>query len=77
MNPVVLKVSSESSYKEDMYCKWLIKSSDDSVGLVVEMLEVDVYPVADRCMYDGLVIYDGPTSDYPVLGESLVLCIFW
>ena len=44
------------------YCAWLLQSVS-GVPLTLEVLEADVSPTCSDCRYDGVVIYEGGTTD--------------
>ena len=75
LQPVLIAVgdnfySAENAfYHADTYCKWKIQSSGHKLTLL-DILDANVYPVTDRCDYDGLVVYDGPNTSAPMIGKA-------
>ncbi|XP_071942939.1 cubilin-like isoform X2 [Antedon mediterranea] len=57
------------TYRNNENCTWLITVNDNRVvELVFSMFDIEVH---SSCLYDSLTIYDGPTTNNPVLAGPL------
>ena len=71
LNPVMLMVSDSAydvlspGYEGGLYCKWQVTGD---AHLLVEFIDVNIYPVTENCDYDGLVILRNGTQEQ--LGKS-------
>lgn len=71
LNPVMLMVSDSAydvlspGYEGGLYCKWQVTGD---AHLLVEFIDVNIYPVTENCDYDGLVILRNGSQEQ--LGKS-------
>ena len=81
LQPVMLAVadnffSAENAfYSPNKYCKWKIR--DPGYENLLKVLDANVYPVTEACDYDGFVIYNGPNTSSPKMGQYCTIQIIY